>query len=380
MPTARTSPRPPTTRPRPSLFVTAEPDRSAGPATSSGPSAAGSGAGAARPRDHASSSERNAYTDPSLSCRWRCTGICSRFSHRCTVLTSRRRCVAMSFHESNRSSGPGGSGRPGDGEAGSWAMTSTAGRGRARRILPPRLGPAGHGIPPHRADPGRVPHCAACRPPLPAAIVRVESGVTASRHPRSCARQGGTHMARLVVVVVLCLAPLGALADRRAPEPCGSHGEPQSGPRLESGADRHADRHRDAQLVEPAPDRNRAHCHLRRLQRRRAPVCPAARPRAGTRRGVWRSRGDRRGVHGVGRAVPRAGRRPTDACWQLARRPPSRRGGRGRSRDAAGPGARRSRRPCWRGAATMASTAPVRRSAAARRSGNGGRRRRPSGR
>lgn len=55
--------------------------------------------------DHASSSARDAKTEPSLSwiCRW--TGIPSRFSQRWTVLTSRLRCAAMSFHESSRSSG-----------------------------------------------------------------------------------------------------------------------------------------------------------------------------------------------------------------------------------------------------------------------------------
>src|SRR5207247_11050952 len=60
--------------------------------------------------DHASSSARDAKTEPALSwkCRW--TGIPSRFSQRWTVLTSRLRCAAMSFHESSRSSGgfPGG--------------------------------------------------------------------------------------------------------------------------------------------------------------------------------------------------------------------------------------------------------------------------------
>jgi len=54
---------------------------------------------------HALSSERYAKTDPSLSCKWRCTGIASRLSHRCTVLTSRFRYDAIFFQESSRSSG-----------------------------------------------------------------------------------------------------------------------------------------------------------------------------------------------------------------------------------------------------------------------------------
>jgi hypothetical protein len=42
-----------------------------------------------RERVHPSNSARDAYTEPRLSCRCRCTGIPSRFSHRCTVVTSR---------------------------------------------------------------------------------------------------------------------------------------------------------------------------------------------------------------------------------------------------------------------------------------------------
>src|SRR5271170_8274829 len=53
----------------------------------------------------ASSSEVNAYTELRLSCTWRCTGIASYFSQRWTVVTSRPRYAAISFHESSWSSG-----------------------------------------------------------------------------------------------------------------------------------------------------------------------------------------------------------------------------------------------------------------------------------
>jgi hypothetical protein len=57
-----------------------------------------------RLRAHASRSALNAYTDPIFwwTCRW--TGMPSRFSQRCTVVTSRLKYAAISFHESSRSS------------------------------------------------------------------------------------------------------------------------------------------------------------------------------------------------------------------------------------------------------------------------------------
>src|SRR5215208_1179044 len=92
-----------TAAPPPSARTNLQPTQIAGRGAG-GNGSAGSDADCAtealRVRAQASNSALDAYTDPILSWWCRRTGIASRFSQRWTVVTSRFRYAAISFHDS----------------------------------------------------------------------------------------------------------------------------------------------------------------------------------------------------------------------------------------------------------------------------------------
>ena len=106
---------------------------------------------------------------------------------------------------------------------------------------------------------------------------------------------------------------LGSPAQARGLAGVGAAPEPGSGVESDLRRDAHRDEH--GELVESAPRSDRAHGHLRCLQRDRAPLHADLRPERRRRRRAPRSSGSvapsggrRRRVHGAGRPVSRLGR------------------------------------------------------------------------